>query len=104
MSTSVRILGISLNALGAIVLAWRVKGILSALVVAQEADDRNFRLLIAILNGEKQKGPLIVGMDEHVVRKQKRGVWLLVVGFACIAVGNILVGLSWYIEPKVPNA
>ena len=95
-----RFLGIALNALGAFVLAWRLKGILDALVLAQQANDGNFRLLIRILNREPQELPLVVGMDEQVVRKQKRGVWLLVAGFACIALGNILVGLSWYLEPK----
>ena len=91
--------GIGLNALGAIILAIRVKGILDTLVLAQEANDANFRLLIGILNSEGQPGPLVVGMNEQVARKQRRGVWLLVAGFACIALGNILVGLSWYLQP-----
>lgn len=98
MATWLRIAGIALNALGAIILAIRVKGILDTLVMAQEANDINFRILIDILNNEKQATPLVVGMNEHVARSQKVGIWLLVAGFACIAVGNILVGASWYLE------
>jgi len=80
-------------------LAWRVKGVLDALVLAQRANDGNFRLLIQILNGEQQQLPLAVGMDDHVVRKQKFGIWLLVAGFGCIALGNILVALSLCLAP-----
>ena len=98
MATWLRIVGIALNALGAIILAVRVKGIMDTLVMAQEANDINFRLLIGILNNEKQTSPLVVGMNEHVTRKQKAGIWLLVAGFSCIAVGNVLVGASWYVE------
>ena len=99
MTTWLRILGIALNALGAIILAVRVKGIMDTLVLAQEANDINFRLLISILNNEKQTTPLVVGMNEQVARKQRASIWLLVAGFSCIAIGNVLVGASWYLEP-----
>lgn len=98
MSVSLRILGVALNALGALILAWRVKGILDALVAAQHANDTNFRLLIDVLNGERQAVPLVVGMNDQVERKQRRGTYLLVVGFALIAIGNILVGISLYVH------
>jgi hypothetical protein len=98
MATWLRIAGISLNALGAIILAFRMKGILDTLVLAQEANDINFRLLIDIISGGKQTIPLVVGMNEQVSRKQKVGIWLLVAGFSCIAIGNLLVGASWYVE------
>ena len=91
-------MGIALNALGAIILAIRVKGILDTLVMAQEANDINFRLLIDILNKAKQVAPIVVGMDAQVARKQKAGIWFLVAGFSCIALGNVLVGTSWYLE------
>lgn len=93
-----RIAGIGLNAIGAIILAWRVKGILDMMVAAHQATDVNIRLLMDILAGQRQTVPLIVGMDEQVARKQKAGIWLLVIGFACIAIGNVLVGVSWYLE------
>ena len=99
MATYLRIIGISLNALGALVLAWRVKGILDTLVLAQHANDINFRLLIGILNNEEQEIPLTIGMNEQVEKQQKRGIWLLVFGFILIGAGNILVGVSWYLEP-----
>jgi hypothetical protein len=41
-----------LNVMGAMVLAWRVKRILDALVAAQHANDPNFRLVIDILEGK----------------------------------------------------
>jgi len=98
VSTYLRVLGIGMNALGAILLAWRVKGILDTLVLAQHANDINFRLLIGILNNGKQEIPLTVGMNEQVEKKQKRGIWLLVLGFSLIAIGNIIAGLSWYLD------
>ena len=98
-ATFLRIAGIGLNAVGALVLAWRVKGVLDALVVAQHANDLNFRLIIKFLNKEKQNFPMVVGMNDKVEKEQKIGIWLLVIGFLCIGVGNILVGLSWYLEP-----
>lgn len=98
MTTWLRIAGIVLNALGAIILSIRVKGILDTLVTAQKANDINFRALINIFNNEKQAVPLVVGVSEHVARSQKVGIWLLVAGFVCIAVGNILVGAAWYLE------
>lgn len=97
MEIYLRIAGIALSAMGAIILAWRVRGILNTMVTAQEANDLNFRIMMEILSGQPQRVPLIVGMNEQVTRKQKRGVWLLVIGFVCIAIGNALVGASWYI-------
>jgi hypothetical protein len=91
-----RILGTALNTLGAVILAWRVKGILDALVAAQHANDSNFRLLIEVLNGQQQSFPLLVGMSQQVERRQRRGIFLLVIGFGLIAVGNVLTGLSVY--------
>lgn len=98
MAVWLRIIGISMNAIGALVLAWRVKGILDTLVMAQHANDINFRLIIDLLNGQQQQLPLTVGMNEQVEKKQKQGIWLLVFGFLLIGLGNVLVGLSWYLE------
>jgi len=98
MGIWLRILGIALNALGAIVLAIRVKRLMDTLVLAQKANDANFRTVIGHLNGQPQTVPLVVDMNEQAVGQQKRGIWLLVAGFLCIAAGNALVGLSWYLE------
>ena len=49
------------NAIGAIILAWRVKGILDMMVAAHQATDVNIRLLMDILAGQQQVVPLIVG-------------------------------------------
>ena len=74
MATRLRIAGIGLNALGAVVLALRVKGVLDTLVLAQQANDINFRLIIDILSGGKQRASMAVGMDEQASRKQKAGL------------------------------
>ncbi len=95
-----RAIGIALNAAGAFLLAWRVKSILEMLVTAQHANDVNFRLLISLLNGQQQHSPLVVGMNEQVERAQKRGIWLLVTGFAAMGLGNALIALSWILEPR----
>ena len=42
MGTWLRIVGIGLNAIGALLLAWRVKGLFEVIVTAQHANDRNF--------------------------------------------------------------
>ena len=98
MATWLRIAGIAFNAIGSMILAFRIKGILDVLVTAQEANDLNFRLLIEIIGSKPQTNPLIVGMNEQVTRKQKASIWLLVAGFGCLAFGNILIGASWYLE------
>lgn len=96
MEVWLRTIGIALNVAGAMLLAWRVKGLLSILVSAQEANDLNFRLVIDILHGTPQSVPIVVGMGEQAVRREKTSIWLLVAGFICIAVGNALVGLSTF--------
>lgn len=98
LALRIRIIGVALNTIGALILAWRVKGILDALVAAQHANDANFRLLIDVLNGRAQQLPLLVGMDAQVERRQRVGIYLLVAGFALIGVGNALVGFSFYLQ------
>jgi len=67
-------------------------------VLAQHENDINFHLIIDLLNGEKQQLPLTIGMNEQVEKQQKRGIWFLVFGFLLIGAGNLLVGLSWYLD------
>lgn len=94
-----KIIGTLLSALGALVLAWRVKTILDMLVLAQHANDINFRNLSDAINrvGNAPQG-VIVGMNEQVEMQQKRGIWLLVIGFSLIAIGSILNAISLMIE------
>ena len=42
MGTWLRIVGIGLNAIGALLLAWRVKGLFKVIVTAQHANDINW--------------------------------------------------------------
>ncbi len=69
------------------------------LVLAQHANDINFRNLSAAINrvGNASQG-IIVGMNEQVEMQQKRGIWLLVIGFSLIAIGSILNAISLMIE------
>jgi len=94
-----KIIGTLLSALGALVLAWRVKIILDALLQAQKANDINFRILGDVVNnvGPRTQN-IIVGMDAQVERQQQRGTYLLVIGFLLIAVGSILNAISLMIE------
>jgi hypothetical protein len=98
MGTWLRIVGIGINVLGAVILALRVKELLDVMIQTQESHELNFRILVDKLNGDKQVAPMIFGMTEHVARAQKRGIWLLVFGFTLLAVGNGLVAMSWYVE------
>lgn len=98
MAIWLRIIGVMLNAAGAILLAWRMKWILDSMVVAHEAADLNARILMQLLEGRPQGVPLVFGMSEHVAKKQRSSIWLLVIGFGCIAVGNALIAVSWYLD------
>lgn len=91
-----KIIGTLLNALGAVILALRVKSILDMIVNAQTINDINFRVLSDRIEGKPQKAPVTLGMDEQVKKQQKRGLKLLVVGFTLIAIGNLLIGVSIY--------
>lgn len=98
METCLRIVGIGINVVGAVTLAFRVKQLLDVIIQTQESHEFNFKILVDKLNGNQQVVPIIFGMTEHVARAQKRGIWLLVLGFTLLAVGNSLVALSWYIN------
>lgn len=93
-----RVLGIGLNALGAMILAWRVKGLLDEMIMAQTAHDLNIQIIAKMLNNEGQVAPISFGWSDHVIRQQERGVILLVVGFSCMAIGSLLTGASWYFD------
>lgn len=84
---SVKLLGPLLTAAGSILLAWRVKKILDALILAQAAAETNFRSLAAFLGHEIRDLKIVGGLDEHVEKSQRLGVLLLVVGFLLIAAG-----------------
>jgi hypothetical protein len=93
---TLKVLGPLLVTTGSVVLAWRVKTILDSLVLAQSAAEANFLSLTAFLSGSVKDLKIVGGLDEHVERSQRRGIWLLVVGFLLIAAGaSIGAFLGW---------
>ncbi len=93
-----KIVGSSLSAVGALVLALRVKNILDSLVLAQSANEINTQVILDALNRRKQIAPVLLGTNDQVEKEQKKGTKLLVFGFLLIAIGNSLVGISIYLE------
>src|SRR5262245_37529166 len=85
----------SLMALGSIILAVRVKGIVDALALAvSEAAANHSRIVAHIAHNEPLS--MASGSDEHVRRSQRTGTGLLVLGFLLIAAGAMLSGLVVY--------
>jgi hypothetical protein len=84
---TLKIIAPLLTALGSLILAWRVKTILDVLIFAQRASEGNFRSITKFLSNKQSHLGMLVGMDEHVEKQQKNGLWLLVVGFLLIATG-----------------
>jgi hypothetical protein len=71
-------------------LAWRVKKILDALILAQSAAETNFRSLAAFLDHQIQDLKIVGGLDEQVERSHRFSILLLVVGFMLIAAGAFI--------------
>jgi hypothetical protein len=85
-----RVAGISLSAAGALLLAFRVKRILDALVAVAHCHEMNLRELT------RPHGDIVqfVNSTRQVEKAQKAGTWLLSLGFGCIFVGNVLNAIS----------
>lgn len=84
-----KIAGPVLTACGSLLLAWRVKSIIDSLILAQQAAEVNFHSIAAFLGNQIQDLKIVGGLDEHVQRSQRFGVWLLVAGFVLIAAGAV---------------
>lgn len=87
---SIKLLGPLLTGIGSILLAWRVKKILDALILAQSAAETNFRSLAAFLDHQIQDLKIVGGLDEQVERSHRFSILLLVVGFLLIAAGAFI--------------
>ena len=85
---TLKILGPLLTVVGSLLLAWRVKKILDALVLAQLAAETNFQSLAAFLGNQTQDLKIVGGLDTHVEASQRIGIFLLVVGFLLLAAGG----------------
>ena len=81
---------------GSLMLAWRVKSLLDALMRAQRGAENHFRSITEFLAGRQTELPMPIGFDQHLSRTQQLGVWLLVLGFVMIGASGLLnVYLLW---------
>lgn len=87
---TLKVLGPLLTGAGSLLLAWRVKKILDALVLAQHAAEKNFQSLAAYLANQTQDLKIEGGLDTHAVRSHRLGIFLLVFGFLLIAAGGFV--------------
>lgn len=87
---TLKLLGPLLSGAGSLLLAWRVKKILDALVLAQLAAETNFQSLAAFLDNQTKDLKIVGGLDSHVERSQRHGIFLLVIGFLLIAAGGFV--------------
>jgi hypothetical protein len=65
-----------LMAAGSLLLAWRVKTLIDALMMAQRGAETNFRSITEFLAGQQTELPMI-GFQQHVERSQSSasGSW-----------------------------
>lgn len=93
-----KLLGALLAGLGSLVLAWRVKKLLTAIVDCLLTHDMSIKELLARANGGRQTMPAVVGMASVVLDIQdKIGLRLLVVGFVLFGVGLLCTALSYLV-------
>lgn len=92
--TAMRCIGAGLNALGAFILAIRVKKVLDSLHIVARCHEENIRQLMEKMGGSMAPVAHFDNSTEHVKAAQKIGAKLLVVGFLLIFVGNVFIGLS----------
>jgi hypothetical protein len=78
-----------LMAAGSLMLAWRVKFLIDALIMAQRRAEADFRNITEFLAGRQTELPTPTGFDQHPAGSQK-SVWLLVVGFILIGASGLL--------------
>jgi hypothetical protein len=78
-----------LMAAGSLMLAWRVKTLIDALMKAQRGAETDLRRITELLAGQQTELPMI-GFQQHVERRQKLGVWLMVLGFVMVGSSGLL--------------
>jgi hypothetical protein len=78
-----------LMATGSLVLAWRIKTLIDALMMAQRGAETNFRSITEFLAGQ-QTELRTIGFQQHLEGSQKLGVWLMVLGFVMVGSSRLL--------------
>lgn len=91
VQTILKAVGAGMSGLGSILLAWRVKSILTWVVYCIVAHDASIEQLRRILNSEQQTSPIIEGTSVHLLETQdKVGFIFLVGGFLLLGIGMLL--------------
>jgi hypothetical protein len=85
----------SLSGIGSLLLAWRVKSILTWVVYSIVAHEQSIEQLIKIIENKPQTGPTVTGTAERLLNIQdKLGLTLLVLGFLSLGMGMLLNAAS----------
>jgi hypothetical protein len=93
-----KVAGALLTACGSIVLALRVKGILSWVKHCLVAHENNIQQLQRILEGKAPTMPLINGTIFHLDNAESQiGAKLLILGFVSLSFGMIFTAISYLI-------
>jgi hypothetical protein len=91
---TLRAFGIGMTALGALILAFRVKNLLDALITVAKFHEENIKQLTGSGRGVVQ----FVNSTKHVEKAQKLGTKLLFFGFFCIVIGSVLNAVSLFLH------
>lgn len=98
---TLKVLGPLLTGAGSLLLAWRVKKILDALVIAQLSAETNFQSLAAYLENQTRDLKIVSGLDIHADRRHRLGIFLLVIGFLLIAAGGFISAYAIWVSGGV---
>ncbi|PAJ73391.1 hypothetical protein CJF42_16125 [Pseudoalteromonas sp. NBT06-2] len=92
-----KIIGAIFTGVGSILLAWRVKSILTWVKNCLIAHEVSIRAFQDVVNGNTQKYPVVTGTIIHLLDiESKLGVILLVSGFIFLAMGMFFNAASYF--------
>ena len=95
---TLKIIGVAFNALGALILAIRVKKILDAVAAVLHCHEANIQQLMREITGTNRDHIVnFANSPAQVEKAQKIGVKLLVLAFVMLFVGNALTGISVWV-------
>ena len=96
-----KVVGVAFNAVGALILAIRVKKILDAVAASLHCHEANIQQLMKEITGKNLENICnFTNSPAQVDKAQKIGVKLLVIAFTMLFIGNALIGLSVLLDWK----
>lgn len=96
---TLKIAGVAFNAVGSLILAVRVKMILNAVSSVLHCHEANIQQLMKEATGRNRDDIYnFANSPAQVDKAQKVGVKLFVAAFIMLFVGNLLIGLSVFLE------